>query len=108
MGCHLAGGFSDSTVRVWPFCQSIYSGRKPYSSVMRRSCPWSLEYETCALRSRLEADEWDADAFSMSSSDEDDVGHSASDRHRRRRPRQQCRASDLADDVDDSTDAHTL
>lgn len=107
MNCHLAGGFADSTVRVWPITQSIYRGRKPYGSFVRRSCAWSLDHGACALRS---SDEEDAASYSMTSSDEEDV-HAVYIGHRRRKRRQKRKAGRAAaavKPVEDATETQNL
>lgn len=108
MNCHLAGGFADSTVRVWPITQSIYRGRKPYGSFVRRSCAWSLDHGACALRSSDE--EEDAASYSMTSSDEEDV-HAVYIGHRRRKRRQKRKAGRAAaavKPVEDATETQNL
>ncbi|XP_037037092.1 TAF5-like RNA polymerase II p300/CBP-associated factor-associated factor 65 kDa subunit 5L isoform X1 [Bradysia coprophila] len=41
--CHLAGGFEDSTIQLFQLNRSTIGGRKPYMSITKRCCQWSLE-----------------------------------------------------------------
>lgn len=40
--CHLACGFSDSTVKLWQLNHSTIGGRKPFARFSTRTCEWNL------------------------------------------------------------------
>lgn len=57
--CHLACGFSDSTIKLWQLNQSIMRGRKPFSPFSNRLCEWCLD--NCESSSSGSDSDGDAD-----------------------------------------------
>lgn len=83
--CHIAGGFGDSTVRMWPLNPSAYSGRKPYASVASRECAWSTGHNDNDLSADdfAEEDDDDEDGDGDQAPATVSLGRGRRDRHKR-------------------------